>query len=66
MEETAAALEIPEATVRSRYFRAKGMLREALAQEIDLAERDLFEFGGRQCDGIVARVLQRLGGGSGA
>jgi RNA polymerase sigma-70 factor (ECF subfamily) len=61
VEETAAALGIPEATVRSRYFRAKGMLREALAQEIDLAERDLFEFGGRQCDLIVAGVLRRLG-----
>lgn len=60
VEETAQALGIPEATVRSRYFRAKGLLREALAQEIDLAERDIFEFGGQHCDRIVARVLARL------
>ena len=60
VEETAAMLGIPEATVRSRYFRAKGLLREALAQEIDLAERDLFDFGGPQCDRIVGRVLERL------
>lgn len=60
VEETAAALNIPEATVRSRYFRAKGLLREALAQEIDLAERDLFNFAGARCDGIVERVLERL------
>ena len=60
VEETAQTLGIPEATVRSRYFRAKGLLREALAQEIDLAERDIFEFGGRHCDRIVASVLARL------
>ena len=60
VEETAAALAIPEATVRSRYFRAKGLLREALAQEIDLAERDLFDFGGAHCDRVVERVLERL------
>ena len=60
VEETAQTLDIPEATVRSRYFRAKSLLREALAQEIDLAERDIFEFGGRHCDRIVARVLARL------
>lgn len=58
--ETAQCLGIPEATVRSRHFRAKSLLREGLAQEIDLAERDLFEFAGTQCDGIVAKVLARL------
>ncbi len=61
VEETAACLAIPEATVRSRHFRAKSLLREALAQEVDLAERDLFEFGGATCDRIVASVLARLG-----
>jgi RNA polymerase sigma-70 factor, ECF subfamily len=60
VEETAQTLGIPEATVRSRYFRAKGLLREALAQEIDLAERDIFEFGGEHCDRIVTRVMARL------
>lgn len=57
VEETARILDIPEATVRSRYFRAKALLREALARKIDLAERDVFEFGGEQCDRVVDRVL---------
>jgi RNA polymerase sigma-70 factor (ECF subfamily) len=61
VEETAACLEIPEATVRSRHFRAKGLLREALAREVDLAERDIFEFGGQHCDHVIASVLARLG-----
>jgi len=60
VEETAQALGIPEATVRSRHFRARSLLREALAQEIDLAERDLYEFGGAHCDRVVAAVLARL------
>jgi RNA polymerase sigma-70 factor (ECF subfamily) len=60
VEETARTLDIPEATVRSRYFRAKAMLREALARHIDLAERDVFEFGGERCDRIVDQVLARL------
>jgi DNA-directed RNA polymerase specialized sigma24 family protein len=60
VEETAQCLHIPEATVRSRHFRAKSLLRESLANEIDLAERDVFEFGGARCDRVVANVLLRV------
>lgn len=63
VEETAQCLAIPEATVRSRHFRARSLLREALARQVDLAERDLFEFGGAHCDRVVAGVLGRLGQG---
>ena len=63
VEETAQSLGIPEATVRSRHFRARSLLRESLAQEIDLAERDLYEFGGAHCDRVVAAVLARLEAG---
>ena len=58
--ETADTLCISHEMVRSRHFRAKGMLREALAREIDLAEGDLYEFGGCQCDRVVAGVIARL------
>ena len=60
VEETAAVLEIPEATVRTRFFRARSLLREALAQKIDLAYADAFAFAGERCDRIVAAVLARL------
>jgi len=60
VEETAQSLGIPEATVRSRHFRARSLMREALAQDIDLAERDLYEFGGAHCDRVVAAVLAVL------
>jgi RNA polymerase sigma-70 factor (ECF subfamily) len=60
VEETAAALAIPEATVRSRFFRARSLLREALAREIDVAFEDAFAFAGARCDRIVAGVLAKL------
>jgi len=60
VEETAAALDIPDATVRTRFFRAKSLLREALSKEIDLAHGDAFAFAGASCDRIVANVMARL------
>jgi RNA polymerase sigma-70 factor (ECF subfamily) len=60
VEESAVALGIPDATVRSRFFRARGLLREALSKEIDLAYGDAFAFAGARCDRIVAGVLAKL------
>lgn len=64
VEETAAALDMPEATVRIRYFRARGLLRESLAKEVDLALGDVFSFDGERCDRIVHNVLSRLASGA--
>ncbi|MCW5622151.1 MAG: RNA polymerase sigma factor [Burkholderiales bacterium] len=63
VEETAAVLGVPEATVRSRFFRARSQLREALSKEIDLALGDAFAFLGERCDRVVARVLAKLAEG---
>ena len=60
VEETAELLAIPEATVRSRHFRARSLLRESLAQDIDVAEQELMGFDGERCDRVVAEVLARL------
>lgn len=60
VEETAEALNIPEATVRTRFFRARHLLSEGLAKDIDLAFGDAFSFDGERCDRIVAGVLDRL------
>lgn len=60
VEEAASILDIPEATVRSRFFRARSLLREGLASEVDLACEDVFGFAGERCDRIVARVMARL------
>lgn len=60
VDETAACLDIPPETVRTRYFRARGLLREALAREIDFSLADAFSFAGDRCDRIVAGVLAKL------
>ena len=62
VEEVAAVLGIPEATVRSRFFRARAMLRESLSRDVDFALEEAFSFDGARCDSIVARVLARLPG----
>ena len=60
VEEVAESLGIPEATVRTRFFRARSMLRHSLSQQIDFAFEDAFSFDGAKCDRIVAAVLARL------
>jgi len=59
VEQTAEALGIPAATVRSRLFRARALLRAALARDMDMATGDVFGFAGARCDRIVAAVLTR-------
>jgi len=60
VEETAAALDIPEATVRTRFFRARSLMREGLSRDMDMAYQDAFSFAGERCDRIVARVMAKL------
>jgi putative membrane protein len=62
VEETAESLGIPEATVRSRLFRAKAQLRALLAHDLQDVTGDLFRFEGEQCDRVVADVMTRLSG----
>lgn len=59
VQEVATALEIPEATVRTRFFRARSLLRERLAGEMESALVDVFSFDGTRCDRIVSAVLVR-------
>ncbi|MBL8319529.1 MAG: RNA polymerase sigma factor [Burkholderiaceae bacterium] len=60
VEEVAAMLQIPDATVRTRFFRARSLLREGLSRDFDVALGDAFSFDGDRCDRIVAGVLVRL------
>ncbi len=60
VQETAECLSIPPATVRTRLFRARALLRETLSRDLDTASIDVFNFAGDRCDRIVAKVLARL------
>ncbi|MDM0023547.1 RNA polymerase sigma factor [Variovorax saccharolyticus] len=64
VDEVAAMLSMPAATVRTRYFRGRSLLRESLSREIDVGVGDAFSFDGSRCNRIVTRVLARLDGGT--
>ena len=65
VQETAECLGVPAATVRTRLFRARALLRASLARDIDITTGDVFGFAGDRCDRIVAAVLARLHGNIG-
>jgi RNA polymerase sigma-70 factor (ECF subfamily) len=44
--EAALALDVPRATVRTRYFRARGLLRESLSHEPHFGMENVFSFDG--------------------
>ena len=60
VQETADCLGIPPSTVRTRLFRARALLREALERDMDSAREGVFGFAGARCDRIVAAVLARI------
>lgn len=58
--EVSYALQLPEATVRTRFFRARSLLREGLASDVDAILDEVFYFDGERCDRIVGSVLDRI------
>jgi RNA polymerase sigma-70 factor (ECF subfamily) len=60
VEETAQALDIPEATVKTRLLRARRRLREALAPEVHSALVGAFPFAGADCAAMTDRVMAAL------
>ncbi|MGH7044006.1 MAG: RNA polymerase sigma factor [Acetobacteraceae bacterium] len=60
VEETADCLDIPGETVKTRFHRAKNLLRKALGIEMAALLPDTFPFAGPRCDRIVAATLVRL------
>jgi hypothetical protein len=57
VDETAEALQIPTATVKTRLLRSRRRLQRELDPEIREALRDTFPFAGRDCDALTKRVL---------
>jgi RNA polymerase sigma-70 factor (ECF subfamily) len=60
VEETAASLDILPETVRTRFFRARRLLRRTLGHELADVLEGTFPFAGARCDRIMEKVLQRL------
>lgn len=59
-EAIAADLGVPDATVRTRYRRARLILQQRLREEFGAALEGVFPFLGPRCDHLVSRVLALL------
>jgi RNA polymerase sigma-70 factor (ECF subfamily) len=59
-QEVSEALSVPEDTVKTRLFRARGLLRQALLAKLEDTETKAFKFLGTRCDRVVANVLARI------
>lgn len=59
-QEVADLLELKPETVKTRYHRAKTLLRKAVDEEIHAALHDAFPFGGDRCKRLVTAVMARL------
>jgi RNA polymerase sigma-70 factor (ECF subfamily) len=58
--ESAELLGIKEATIKTRFHRARALLRQALDRRLGEIAPDIFGFDGSRCDAIVSAVLTRL------
>ncbi|WP_235181780.1 RNA polymerase sigma factor [Sphingobium indicum] len=60
IEEAAAALEVPQATVKTRHLRARRRLQKLLDPEIRTALQGTFPFAGEDCQALTARLMQQF------
>jgi RNA polymerase sigma-70 factor (ECF subfamily) len=61
MEETAELLGIKPETVKTRLFRARRLVRDAIEKEVGPVLMDAFPFAGRRCERLTKAVMLRLG-----
>lgn len=60
--DAAYCLGVSADVVKTRFLRARALLRERLASRIESGARDTFGFAGARCDAVLAHVLARLAG----
>lgn len=61
IEETAELLDIPAATVKTRLYRARKLIRTELEAHIGPIVIDAFPFAGERCARLTETVITKLG-----
>jgi RNA polymerase sigma-70 factor, ECF subfamily len=61
VEETAEILSLKPETVKTRLYRARGMLRDNVEKKIGPVAIEAFPFAGKRCERLTEAVLKRLG-----
>ena len=59
-EETAECLEVSVEVVKTRLYRARTMLRDALYRRAGVGLHTIFSFGSSRCDRLVAKVMAEI------
>ena len=60
VQETAFCLQVSEAVVKTRYLRARSLLRDALGARIEACAESAFPFAGERCEQVVRHVVAQL------
>jgi RNA polymerase sigma factor (sigma-70 family) len=60
VEETAFCLGVSEDVVKTRYLRARALLRDALGVQLEAHASEAFAFAGARCDAVVNHVIAAL------
>ena len=60
VREVSECLDVEEATVKTRYLRARATLKGVLARHAEALAPGLYDFHLQRCDRVVARVMQKL------
>jgi RNA polymerase sigma factor (sigma-70 family) len=60
VEETAFCLGVSEDVVKTRFLRARAMLRDRLAMRVESGVEQTFAFAGARCDAVLAHVMSEL------
>jgi RNA polymerase sigma-70 factor (ECF subfamily) len=58
--EAAACLQVSDDVVKTRYLRARAMLRDALGARVEALAHEVYAFAGDRCDAVVAQVMAEL------
>jgi RNA polymerase sigma factor (sigma-70 family) len=60
VQETAFCLGVSEDVVKTRFLRARAMLRDRLAARVESGLEQTFAFAGARCDAVLAHVMSEL------
>lgn len=60
VSEAAFCLGVSEDVVKTRFLRARALLREELATRIETGAHDTFAFAGARCDAVLSHVMGEL------
>ncbi len=60
VEDTACALDVSADVVKTRFLRARALLRDAIGAQIEGDIPQTFAFDGARCDAVVGHVLAEL------